>query len=71
MQYLKILVSRFKEEDFQRCALKLPLPFISPIMYVAPPFKQNLITNTQGLLGYSISELYQVVLGKKIYKGLH
>ena len=38
---------------------------------MAPPFEQTLITHIEGLLGYNISEFRQVVLEKKIFKGLH
>ena len=49
---------------------KFSLAIISPIMQVAPPFKQILFTHTQELFVCNIKELCQVVVLKKIFKGL-
>ena len=52
VQYLKILLNSFGEENFQRlhsiCYVKT-VAIISLIMQVAPPLKQTLITHIQGL----------------------
>ena len=75
MQYLRILLSSFGEEDSKVCIefsmFKLSLAIISPIMQVAPPFEQTLITHTQGPCVCNIIEFCQVVLEKNIFKGLH
>ena len=54
VQYLRILLSSFGEEDFQRFAINLLCSnclslLFRKTMQVAPPFEQTLIAHTQGL----------------------
>ena len=50
VQYLRILLSNFGKEDFQRfyikfAMFKLSMAIILPIMLVTPPFEQTFITH--------------------------
>ena len=75
VQHLRIWLSSFEEENFQRFALnkitmfKLFVDIISPIMLVAPLFEQTLIIHAQTTTCVKCLRILFISFGEEDFQG--